>query len=53
MRIYKDKGIQDSVIEPSSYSSSSNKVGYSASIKLYCGKTYRYTVDLLKYPSIY
>lgn len=53
MRIYKDKGISDSVIQPSLYYPTTNKVGYSASIKLYCGKTYRYTIDLLKYPSVY
>ena len=53
MRIYKDHGIQEKTIEPSKYYSDSSKVGYDASIKLYCGKTYRYTIDLLKYPSIY
>lgn len=51
MRIYKDHGIQEKTIEPSKYSS--GKVSYNADIKLYCGKTYRYTIDLLKYPSIY
>ena len=53
MRIYKDKGIQEGVIYPSSYNSSTKKVKYDADIKLYCGKTYRYTIDLLKYPSVY